>query len=62
VTRKNKVLATTAIASLKREKDDAREVREGFDCGVVLKDFETLEVGDVMEAFKVVAVKRLLKI
>ncbi|MCE9595267.1 MAG: translation initiation factor IF-2 [Planctomycetes bacterium] len=62
VTRKAKVLTTTAISSLKREKDDAREVREGFDCGVVLKDFEALEVGDVMEAFKVVAVKRLLKI
>ncbi|MCC6407633.1 MAG: translation initiation factor IF-2 [Planctomycetes bacterium] len=62
VMRKNKVLTTTGIASLKREKDDAREVREGFDCGVTLKDFETFEVGDILEAFKVVAVKRLLKI
>jgi len=50
------------IASLRREKDDAREVREGFDCGVTLKDFDAFEEGDVIETFKLVAVKRLLKI
>ncbi|MCK6447016.1 MAG: translation initiation factor IF-2 [Planctomycetes bacterium] len=62
VIRDGDVVSTTAISSLKREKDDAREVREGFDCGVTLKDFEDFEIGDVLEAFKVVAVKRLLKI
>lgn len=62
VIRDGNVISTTAISSLKREKDDAREVREGFDCGITLKDFEDFELGDVLEAFKVVAVKRLLKI
>jgi translation initiation factor IF-2 len=50
------------IGSLRREKDDVREVREGFDCGIVLRDFDDLREGDVVEAFKMVAVKRLLKI
>jgi translation initiation factor IF-2 len=62
VLRGKSVLYTGGIASLRREKDDAREVREGFDCGIVLKDFSTVEVGDVIECFKTVAVKRLLKI
>jgi translation initiation factor IF-2 len=62
VLRNGKVIHTGAVASLKREKDDAREVREGFECGIVIKDFDKHELGDVIEAFKVVAVKRLLKI
>jgi translation initiation factor IF-2 len=37
-------------------------VREGFECGIVIKDFDAFELGDVIEAYKVVAVKRLLKI
>ena len=39
------------FASLKREKDDAREVRQGFECGVALKNFDELVVGDVIECF-----------
>ena len=62
VQRKGQVVATTQVAALRREKDEAREVREGFDCGVTLREFETFEEGDVLEAFKMVTSKRLLRI
>jgi translation initiation factor IF-2 len=41
-----------AIQSLKRFKDDAREVREGFECGVGLSDFQDLKPGDLIETFE----------
>jgi translation initiation factor IF-2 len=41
------------LDSLKRFKDDAREVREGFECGMKLTGFDDLKVGDVIEAFKI---------
>jgi translation initiation factor IF-2 len=41
------------IGSLKREKDDVREVREGFECGIALKQFSEFQVGDVLECFVV---------
>ncbi len=50
----------TEIASLKREKDDASEVREGFDCGIQLKNYDDVKEGDVIEAFKIEAHKRSL--
>jgi translation initiation factor IF-2 len=56
------VVHTGVMGSLRREKDDTKEVREGFECGITVKDFDGYELGDVIEAFKVVAVKRLLKI
>ncbi len=40
-----------AIASLKRFKEDAREVREGFECGVGLSDFQDLKPGDLIETY-----------
>ncbi len=60
VLRKGKLIHEGAIAGLRREKDDVREVREGFDCGVTLKDFDLFELGDVIEGFKIVPVKRKL--
>ena len=39
------------ISSLKHEKDDVKEVRQGFDCGISLKNFETFEKGDLLECF-----------
>jgi translation initiation factor IF-2 len=41
------------LDSLKRFKDDAKEVREGFECGVKLAGFDDVKVGDVIEAFKI---------
>jgi translation initiation factor IF-2 len=39
------------ITSLRRFKDDVREVREGFECGIGLSDFQDLKPGDVIETF-----------
>ena len=47
-----------AIASLKRFKDDAKEVREGFECGIGLDDFQDLKPGDVIETYEDIEVAR----
>jgi len=41
-----------AIASLKRFKDDVREVREGFECGIAVENFNDIKVGDVIECYR----------
>ncbi|WP_166140379.1 translation initiation factor IF-2 [Nocardioides ochotonae] len=46
------------LASLKRERDDASEVREGFECGLVLKNFQDIKEGDVIEAFEMREIPR----
>jgi translation initiation factor IF-2 len=46
------------ISSLKRFKEDAREVREGFECGVGLSDFQDLKPGDLIETFEDVEIAR----
>ena len=46
------------LASLKREKDDASEVREGFECGLVLKNFQDIKEGDVVESFEMRVIPR----
>jgi translation initiation factor IF-2 len=48
------------VASLKRFKDDVREVQEGFECGVVLKDFSAIQEGDVLDVFEVEKIARRL--
>ena len=48
------------LDSLKRFKDDAKEVREGFECGLTLRDFQGIEIGDVLEAYRIIKVKRTL--
>lgn len=47
------------IASLRRFKDDVREVQQGFECGIVLEDYSDVKVGDVIEAFEMVEVSRV---
>jgi len=59
--REQRVLNTYNIASLKREKDDAREVREGMECGIRLENFNDIKEGDLLEAFKIEEVKRKLE-
>jgi translation initiation factor IF-2 len=39
------------LSSLKHEKDDVREVRQGFDCGIALKNFNDYAAGDVLECY-----------
>jgi translation initiation factor IF-2 len=46
------------LASLRREKDDASEVREGFECGLVLKNFQDIKIGDVVESFEMREIPR----
>ncbi|MBE6016494.1 MAG: translation initiation factor IF-2 [Lachnospiraceae bacterium] len=47
-----------AIASLKRFNDDAREVKSGYECGIVLKDFQDIREGDIMEVYEMREVPR----
>jgi len=48
------------MGSLKRFKDDAREVKEGFDCGIALDGYDDIKNGDIIEAFEVEEVKQTL--
>ena len=48
------VITETTIASLRREKDDATEVREGFECGMTLSNFNDIRIGDVVETYEMV--------
>jgi translation initiation factor IF-2 len=48
------------ISSLKRFKEDVREVEAGFECGIGLEGFNDIKVGDSIEAFKIVETKRKL--
>ncbi|MCS7153800.1 MAG: translation initiation factor IF-2 [Bacteroidia bacterium] len=58
--REGVVLYTSTIASLKRFKDDVKEVTEGFECGLTIEGFQDIKVGDVIECFQEVQVKRSL--
>lgn len=54
------VLMTGEIDSLKRYKDDVQEVRNGYECGLSIKNFNDIEVGDIIESFELREVKRTL--
>jgi translation initiation factor IF-2 len=58
VVRDGTVIYETTIDSLKRFQDDAREVAEGFECGLHLANFDDVKVGDVLEAFETREVER----
>lgn len=51
---------TGEISSLKRFKEDAKEVKSGFECGITIKNFNDIKVGDVIEAYHIVEVKQTL--
>ena len=61
VVREGVVVYTGALESLKRFKDDAKEVTKGYDCGLQIKDFNDIKTGDTIEAYIEVAVKKKLK-
>jgi translation initiation factor IF-2 len=54
------VIFTGELASLKRFKDDVREVVSGMECGLVIKNYNDIKVGDMIEGFEEVEVKRTL--
>jgi translation initiation factor IF-2 len=58
--RNNIVVWTGEIDSLKRFKDDAKDVRAGLECGLSLKNYNDIEVGDVLEVFEVQEIARTL--
>ncbi|MBQ6678503.1 MAG: translation initiation factor IF-2 [Lachnospiraceae bacterium] len=58
ITRGKEQIFDGAVASLKRFKDDVREVREGYECGLVFEHFNDLMEGDLIEAYKMVEVER----
>ncbi|MDF4201993.1 translation initiation factor IF-2 [Maribacter sp. SA7] len=55
------VIYTGTLSSLKRFKDDVREVAKGYDCGLQIKNYNDINEGDIVEAFQEVAVKKKLK-
>jgi translation initiation factor IF-2 len=50
--REGVVVTETTISSLRREKDDATEVREGFECGITLHNYSDIRTGDIIETFE----------
>lgn len=59
--REGVVIYTGELSSLKRFKDDVREVSKGYDCGLQIRNYNDLEINDIVEAFQEVAVKQKLK-
>ncbi|TRZ46385.1 translation initiation factor IF-2 [Robertkochia solimangrovi] len=55
------VIYTGELSSLKRFKDDVKEVSKGYDCGVQVKNYNDIKEGDIIEGFQEVAVKKKLK-
>ena len=60
VNRDGRGIGDYPLDSLRREKDDAKEVREGFECGMKLAGFNNLKEGDILEAYKIEEVARTL--
>jgi translation initiation factor IF-2 len=58
--RANVVIWTGYLDSLKRFKDDAKEVREGFECGLTLKGYDDIQEGDQLEVFEIQEIARTL--
>ena len=60
VIRDSRVIGDYGIESLKREKDDAREVRDGLECGIKLQGFNDVKEGDFLECYRIEEVARTL--
>jgi translation initiation factor IF-2 len=60
IVRDGVVVYTGELASLKRYKDDVKEVARGYECGLNIQNFNNIEVGDIVEAYEQVEVKRKL--
>jgi translation initiation factor IF-2 len=60
IIREGIVVYTGQLASLKRFKDDVKEVAKGYDCGLQIKNYNDIKIEDVVEFFQEVAVKKTL--
>jgi translation initiation factor IF-2 len=58
VIRNKETIATSKFDSLRRIKDDVREVAQGYECGIVVQDFSDVQVGDILECFEMREVER----
>jgi translation initiation factor IF-2 len=54
------VVYTGEIDSLKRFKDDVKEVTSGYECGITIHNFNDIKVGDIIEAYEEIEVKKTL--
>jgi translation initiation factor IF-2 len=61
IIREGVVVFTGELSTLKRFKDDVKEVAKGYDCGIQIKNYNNIEELDIIEAFQEVAVKKKLK-
>lgn len=61
IIREGVVVFTGELATLKRFKDDAKEVTKGYDCGIQIKNYNDIEIGDIIEGYQEVEVKKKLK-
>jgi translation initiation factor IF-2 len=61
VLRDGLIVHSGTLSSLKREKDDAKEVDSGFECGIQINNFNDIQVGDSIESYKINEIKRKLK-
>ncbi len=59
--RDNIVVHTSKVGSLRRFKDDVREVQSGYECGIGIERYNDLKIGDVIESFRIEAIKRTLE-
>ncbi|MFT4709954.1 MAG: translation initiation factor IF-2 [Planctomycetota bacterium] len=62
LTRDGSVVFEGVMGSLRREADEAKEVREGFECGLTVKNYDNIEVGDIIETFKHIETARKLEL
>jgi translation initiation factor IF-2 len=49
------------LNTLKRERDDVKEVDAGFECGILLNNFNEYQIGDIIESYKINEIKRKLR-
>jgi translation initiation factor IF-2 len=60
VLRANVIVHTGELDSLKRFKDDVKEVKNNFECGLSLKNYNDIEVGDILEVYEMIEIARTL--
>lgn len=61
VLRDNVIVYDGKLSSLKRFKDDVKEVKAGFECGIGIENFNDLKVGDILEAYEILEIKQVLE-
>jgi translation initiation factor IF-2 len=60
IIRDNTEIYTGKVTSLKRFKDDAKEVAAGYECGVGIDNYQDIQIGDIIEVFEIVEVAKKL--